>query len=316
MREVWFIVPPNLVLLDFAGPADAFRLAAALGAPLRLRFAAVLREGEATSTSLGVGLAGFEPLPAALPAGVLVVVCGASKGEQVLDSRAGRALVRWLREVAAPADCELACICSGALIAARAGLLDGRRCTSHHSLIAALRAAAPGAEVLDSRVFVQDGKVHTSAGITAGIDLALHLIAQLATPRLASAVARELVVYLRRAPDDPALSPWLEGRNHMDDRVHRAQDALARQPAQTWSLAQLARLAHMSVRTLTRRFREATGLSVHDYHGRLRIALARQALLAGASVEVAAQAAGLGSARQLRRVWREHAAGTPGAARA
>jgi transcriptional regulator GlxA family with amidase domain len=315
MREVWFIVPPNLVLLDFAGPADAFRVAAARGAPLRLRFAAALRDGDTTTTSLGIGLIGFEALPQMLPHDAVVIVCGASAGERVLESRTGRALVAWLREVVAPADCELACICSGALVAARAGLLDGRRCTSHHSLIEALRAAAPQAQVLDSRVFVEDGKVCTSAGITAGIDLALHLIARLFGPRLASDVARELVVYLRRAPDDPALSPWLEGRNHMDERVHRVQDGLTRHPAQDWSLQQLAQLGHMSVRTLTRRFRDATGMSVHDYHGRLRVALARQALQVGASVEAAAQEAGLGSARQLRRVWREHAGGTPGDAR-
>src|SRR5689334_11216666 len=115
MREVWFIVPPNLVLLDFAGPADAFRVAAAMGAPLRLRFAAALCSGEATSTSLGVGLAGFEALPASLPADALVVMCGASAGERVLESPTGRALVRWLRDVVGPAGCELACICSGAL---------------------------------------------------------------------------------------------------------------------------------------------------------------------------------------------------------
>jgi transcriptional regulator GlxA family with amidase domain len=317
MPEVWFVLPPDLVLLDFAGPADALRIAARLGAPLRLRFAAPLREdGAALGSSLGLGLAGCEPLPERLPGDALVILCGASDGEGVLESRPGRAIVQWLRAVAGPAGAELACVCSGALFAARAGLLDGRRCTTHHSLIDVLRAAAPRAQVLDSRVFVEDGPVCTSAGITAGIDLALHLIARRTTPRLAAQAARELVVYLRRAPDDPALSPWLEGRNHMDARVHAVQDAIQRDPARDWPLAALARLGHMGVRTLTRRFRDATGLSVHDYHGRLRVALARQALGHGASVEAAAVHAGLGSARQLRRVWREHAAGTPGDARA
>lgn len=315
MREVWFVVPPDLVLLDFAGPADAFRIAIARGAPLRLRFAAALRdESAAASTSLGLGLVGFESLPPAIDNDAFVIVCGASGSLRSLESRPGRAITGWLRDVVGASGCELACICSGSLFAGRAGLLDGRRCTSHHTLIASLRDIAPRADVLDSRVFVEDHGLYTSAGITAGIDLALHLIARLTTPRLASEVARELVVYLRRAPEDPALSPWLEGRNHMDARVHAVQDALSHRPAQAWSLAQLARLGHMSVRTLTRRFRDATGLSVHDYHGALRVALARQALAAGASVEAAAAQAGVGSARQLRRVWRQHAGGTPGAA--
>lgn len=312
-RDVWFVIPPDLVLLDFAGAAEAFRLAAQDGAPLRLRYAAT-GEG-AASTSLGIGLTGFGALPAILAADDVVIVCGARGDGAVLGTRGGKDIADWLRRIVAPSGCTLACICAGALLAGRAGLLAGRRCTTHHSLVNLLREVAPDADVLDSRVFVEDDGLFTSAGITAGIDLALHLIASLASPRLSAQVARELVVYLRRAPDDPALSPWIEGRNHMDARVHAVQDHLIREPERDWSLDELARVGHMSVRTLTRRFREMAGASVHDYHARLRVALARQALAAGASVEVAAMQAGLGSARQLRRLWSAHADGTPGALR-
>jgi transcriptional regulator GlxA family with amidase domain len=197
------------------------------------------------------------------------------------------------------------------LFAARAGLLDGKRCTSHHSEIELLRREAPTAQVLDSRVFVEDRGCYTSAGITAGIDLALYLIAELGSPQLSVDVARHMVVYLRRAPEDPALSPWLEARNHMDAGVHRAQDALTRGASENWPLPRLAARAHVSVRTLTRHFREVTGLSVRDYHARLRYALARQALASGFSVEAAATMAGLGSARQLRRLWVEQTGTTP-----
>ncbi|MEO8669675.1 MAG: DJ-1/PfpI family protein [Tahibacter sp.] len=312
-REIWFVVPPNLVLLDFAGAADAFRIAVAKGADFRLRFATAT--GATTTTSLGLSLSGLEPLPESVGEGAVVIVCGASSETQLLASRAGRDLIAWLRRVRPGEAGTLACVCAGALIAAQAGLLDGRRCTTHHTLIEALRREAPRAQVLDSRVFVQDGSIYTSAGITAGIDLALYLIAQLSTPRLSVEVARELVVYLRRAADDPALSPWLEGRNHMDARVHAVQDRLLRAPQEDWSLQQLASLGNMSVRTLTRRFRESVGASVHDYQLRLRVALARQAIETGATVELAAQQSGLGSARQLRRVWGLHAAGSPSAAR-
>lgn len=307
MIDVWFILPPDLVLLDFAGPAEAFRIAAARGGKFRVRVAAV--EAEA-STSLGVTLGRIEPLPAALAHDALLVVCGSTNDEAALASRPGRALVRWLREVGRqPA--RLACVCAGALFAARAGLLDGRRCTSHHSEIELLRREAPAADVVDSRVFVADRGCYTSAGITAGIDLALYLIAELASPQLSADVARHMVVYLRRAPDDPALSPWLTGRNHMDAGVHRAQDALTRAAQEDWPLQRLAMGAHVSVRTLTRRFRLATGLSVRAYHAQLRYALARQALDAGLSVEAAATLAGLGSARQLRRLWAEQTGTTP-----
>lgn len=311
--DVWFVLPPGVVLLDFAGAAEAFRIAASFGARFRLRTTAAIEPGQMVDTSIGPGLSGVEPLPERVEPGALLVVCGVAGDAAAHDSRGTRAVTSWLRRLT-PLP-RLACVCSGALIAARAGLLEGRRCTTHHTLVAALRGIAPHAEVLDSRVFVEDGSICTSAGITAGIDLALHLIAQMASPRLSVEVAREMVVYLRRAPDDPALSPWLEGRNHMDVRVHHVQDLMARAPQRDWTLAQLAGLGHMSVRTLTRRFRDSAGMSVHDYHARLRVAVARQSLANGNSVEVAAESAGIGSARQLRRLWKAHADATPGAHR-
>ena len=308
------MLPPDLILLDLAGAADAFRIAAAMGLPVRVRLMASVVAGEAAPTALGVALAGVEPLPAKLPDHALIVVCGATGSvARLLSSAAGKTLVAWLRRhvVGQP----LACVCSGALLAAAAGLLDERRCTTHHSLLDELRQLAPTAEVLDSRVFVEDGEVCTSAGITAGIDLALHLIAKLDSPRLAVAVAREMAVYMRRAAGDPALSPWLEGRNHMNMAIHRVQDALLKAPAQDWPLARLADIGHLSVRSLTRHFREASGMSVNRYHARLRLALARQALANGDNVERAAERAGLGSARQLRRLWSAHADDRPASVR-
>lgn len=312
--EVCFVLPPALVLLDFAGAAEAFRIAASMGMPVRRRVFAPVPAGAPAPTALGLGLAGVEPLPDALPESALVVVCGAVCGDGRAPATAGDlAISAWLGRVARGR--RIACVCSGALLAARAGLLEGRRCTTHHTLLDALRALAPSAQVLDSRVFVEDAGVYTSAGITAGIDLALYLIAALDAPRTAAEVAREMVVYLRRAPDDPALSPWLEGRNHMDARIHRVQDALVRAPAEDWTLVRLAELGSMSVRSLSRHFRRASGMSVHDYHARLRLALARQALAAGDSVERAAERAGLGSARQLRRLWATQLGGSPGQVR-
>jgi transcriptional regulator GlxA family with amidase domain len=314
ITEVCFVLPPALILLDLAGAADAFRIAASMGLPVCLRMLAPIVDGEAATTALGVGLAGIEPLPSQLDEHALIVVCGSiGSGEQVLSSPASKTLVEWLRRHGGGR--RLACVCSGALLAAAAGLLDGRCCTTHHSLLDTLRRLAPTAEVLDSRVFVEDGAVYTSAGITAGIDLALHLIATLGSSQLAAAVAREMAVYMRRASGDPALSPWLEGRNHMNTAIHHVQDALAKAPDQEWPLARLADIGHMSVRSLTRHFREASGMSINNYHARLRLALARQALATGDSMERAAERAGLGSSRQLRRLWSIHASDRPASAR-
>src|SRR5258707_15792427 len=106
----------------------------------------------------------------------------------------------------------------------------------------------------------------------------LHLVAGLADPATAVAVARYLVVYLRRGGSDPQLSPWLEGRNHLHPAVHRVQDAIAADPAKGWTLRGLARIAGASSRHLTRLFQEYAGMSVTDYKNSLRVALAKELL--------------------------------------
>jgi transcriptional regulator GlxA family with amidase domain len=219
-------------------------------------------------------------------------------------------VVEWLRDQ--PAAARLASVCSGALLLGRAGRLDGRACTTHHDLVARLRAEAPRAQVVEDRIFVEDGPVLSSAGITAGIDLALHLVEQAGGPEVAQAVAREMVVFARRCGQDPQLSPWLRHRNHVHPAVHRVQDAVSRDPARRWTHLELARLALVSERHLARLFRAHAGLSVGSYQRGLRVAQARRLLEdPQISVERAAELAGFGSARDLRRAWRRHAPGTP-----
>jgi transcriptional regulator GlxA family with amidase domain len=195
----------------------------------------------------------------------------------------------------------LVCICSGSLLAGKAGLLDGYQCTTHHDVIDRLRQQVPAAQVKDNRIFVEDRFVLTSAGISAGIDLALHLIATHSGPQAALDVAREMVVYFRRGGDDPQLSPWLRYRNHLHPAVHRAQNLMAAEPESAWQVEDVAARAHVSSRHLTRLFRQHLGISVRDYHEQLRIAVAQQRLQQGAGIEKAALAAGFSSARQFRR---------------
>src|ERR1019366_7137513 len=170
-------------------------------------------------------------------------------------------IVAWLGRVGRPS-ITVASICSGALLAARAGLLDGKACTTHHASIAELRKLAPLARVEENRLFVVDGERLTSAGVTSGVDLMLHVVAAMTGPATAVSVARYLVVYLRRSAADPQLSPWLEGRNHIHPAIHRVQDAIAAEPARPWSLASVARVAATSPPNLSRLFNQHTGMSV------------------------------------------------------
>jgi transcriptional regulator GlxA family with amidase domain len=314
MREVVFVLLPQVVLLDVAGPADAFRNAAArIPGSYRQRFVAALPQLRAAA---GLTLAELAPLPARLEPGSILVLTGIA-GERIdPQAPANRAVIEWLRAGAA-ADALLLGVCSGSVIAAHAGLLAGRECTTHHAHIEELRSVEPRARVLENRVFVGDGTLFTSAGVTAGLDLALHVIGvQLGAP-VAAAVARDLVVYRRRAGSDAALSPWVLHRNHLHPAVHRVQDAVARDPAAPWSARRLAAIACMSPRNLARLFATHAGCSPLDYVQLLRVACARQ-LLTGSRLDLERVAArsGFHSAAHLRRVWARWDERPPSATRA
>ena len=299
--SIYLVLTPNVLLLDYAGPAETLRMARDMGASLALH---TCGPQAAIHTSLGTGLSGLEPLPAQLPPRSLVLVVGNSNEAEDYATDAARAVVRWL-QTAPQADTRLASICSGALLLAQAGCLDGRHCTTHHSLIAELQACAPSAQVATDRIFVDDGRVLTSAGITTGIDLALYIVEQAAGPELAARVARRLVMYQRRGAHDPQMSPWLAHRNHMHPAVHRAQDAVAQAPERSWTLEELAAVACVSARHLSRLFALHTGVSVVAYQQQLRIARAQEMLVHNPmlSQERLAQACGFASARDFRRVW-------------
>jgi transcriptional regulator GlxA family with amidase domain len=192
------------------------------------------------------------------------------------------------------------------LIAARAGLLDGHACTTHYLSCAELATIAPKARVLENRLYVEDGERYSSAGITAGIDLMLHLVHQCTDQSCAIAVARYLVVYLRRSGADPQLSPWLEGRNHLHPAVHRLQDAISSDLTKSWTISRLAKIAGASNRHLSRLFHEHVGMTIAEYSNRLRVAFAQELLReTNLDMEQVAEKAGFSSPRQLRRAWRK-----------
>jgi transcriptional regulator GlxA family with amidase domain len=235
-----------------------------------------------------------------------VMMCGGQmgSGRSKADAADEEAIVEWLQTVIRPGH-KLISICSGALLVGRAGLLDGHACTTHYSCCAELAGLAPKAKVQENRLYVEDGECYSSAGITTGIDLMLHVVNQLTDQSCAVAVARYLVVYLRRSGADPQLSPWLEGRNHIHPAVHRVQDAIAGDLTKSWTSSRLSQIAGASSRHLSRLFHEHVGMSITDYSNRLRVALAQELLSqTRLDMERVAERAGFASSRQLRRAWR------------
>jgi len=318
--DILFVILPHSLLLDVAGPAEAFRLAnqhrGRHGLPprFRLRFAA---PNEVQETSVGLSIANLEPLPQELGANTWVVVVGQPTEHLGLVTPAVTETARWLNSRLGDAmrgdsvGHRLVTICSGTLLAARAGILGSRRCTTHHELLSALRQLAPRAKVIDNRIFVVDGPLASSAGITAGIDVALHLIGEECGEVLATSVAEDMVVYLRRSDRDPEQSPFHLHRGHLHATVHRVQDAIIDEPERDWNMATLAQAAHTTQRHLLRLFIEHASVSPLQYLRSIRLERARQALEHGASVTQAAEVAGFRSGLQLRRAWHSQWGGSP-----
>ena len=319
--DVLFVLPRGSLILDWAGPAEALRMANDEVAesdrqrtlPFRLRFIAPLPSAE---SSVGALIAGLEPLPEQLAAPAWVVVVGktggGNRGAKAREDREDRAVVRWLARIRpGQGGLRLVTVCSGALLAAAAGLLAGRRVTTHHLDLEHLQQLAQHAVVVPDRVFVQDGEVWSSAGVTAGIDLALHLVSEHCGPVVAARVAQRLAVALRRGPEDPQLSPFLAHRQHLNARLHRVQDAVSRAPREHWDAPRMAEVASTTTRTLSRLFTQYAATTPLAYVRGLRLALAKSALEAGSTVAHAAETAGFNSDLQLRRAWMAFAA--PGA---
>lgn len=305
---VYFLLRKDTLAIDLIGPAEVLQYANRLelreGRPAPFALHYVSAEAR-VDTSIGLPLAGVAGLPARLPRQAMVMLIGCTGNDDDFSAPAAAETVAWLRRNISSSH-RVAAICTGALLAGYAGLLDGRRCTTHHGHCDALRELAPCAQVLENRIFVEDGLICTSAGVTAGIDLTLHLVAQIAGHRLAAMVAHIMVIYLRRAGSDPQLSPLLAFRNHIHPAVHRVQDAIIGNPVHDWCTAELAAIACTSERHLTRLFREHTGTGMVDYLQRIRIALARELLTQSAlDIERIAEKAGFRSSRHLRRVWKK-----------
>ncbi|MFR9778697.1 GlxA family transcriptional regulator [Micromonospora sp. MS34] len=291
---------PQVHLLDLAGPAQVFSTAADLGYDYRLHYVAATSE---VPTVQGVTLRADTEWPA-LDRDDLVVVPGWRPSAHDPGDPGGPVGPADLRRLAAhhAAGGTVASVCAGAFALGRAGLLDGRRCTTHHEVQDDLARRHPAARVVRDVLYVVDDRVVTSAGIASGIDVALHLVATRHGPAAAARIARALVVYARRNGHEQQTSAMMRHRSHLSDAVHRAQDLIDARYAEPLPLAELAAACGVSERTLSRLFRQATGLTPLGYQQLLRVERAEHLIGHGSTVEAAARAVGFTDARMLRRL--------------
>ena len=312
--HVHFVLLPGSLILDWAGPAEALRMAnhrlrdAGGADAFILHFIGPKAEAE---SSVGAMVSEIAPLPASLPDNSWLVLVGQPGATIDIATPEAQALLHWLRgQRLKEGQLELITVCAGAILAGHAGLLHGHRATTHHHHLDELRRIAHGCDVVDNRVFVLDGTVASSAGVTTGIDLFLHRIANVCGPALAAQVAQSMVVALRRGPNDPELSPFLCHRNHLHPALHRVQDAISQRPQADWSVTRMADVACTSPRHLARLFLTHGDIAPLQYLRRIRLDVAEVALRSGHNVTQAAQMAGFSSDTQLRRTW--HQMGKPG----
>ncbi|WP_116045470.1 GlxA family transcriptional regulator [Amycolatopsis palatopharyngis] len=307
MSRVVFLLVPGLHLLDLAGPAQVFSSAADLGLDYTLQHVAERAE---VPTAQGLPVCAQEGLPE-LDSSDLVLVPGWRAPRLARTGPLAESTLRWLREHHESGG-TVASVCAGAEALGRAGLLDGRRCTTHHDLQDELASRYPKATVVRDVLYTVDGRIVTSAGIASGIDLALYLVSTRHGPAVAARIARNMVVYARRNGGEWQSSAMLRHRSHLSDVVHRVQDLIDARFTETLSLAQLARSSGCSERTVTRTFARETGITPLRYQQVLRVEHAENLIGQGATVESAARAVGFGDARMLRRLRSRTRSGTGG----
>ncbi|WP_235008109.1 GlxA family transcriptional regulator [Microbacterium timonense] len=294
-RRVVFLVYDGVTLLDVAGPAEVFKEANLFGARYDIVYASP--SGSDVTTNLGIRMAVDGAIADQRPD--LLIVPGA---DVYPSMQVPRALADAAVAPAAEAS-RVASICTGAFILAAAGLLDGKRATTHWKAADVLAARCPSCEVQPDAIYVRDGTTYTSAGITAGIDLALALVEEDHGPAVARDVARKMVVYMQRSGGQSQFSAPLEGPPPRSPIVRQVAELVTTDPQGDHSLASLGRRLNVSTRHLTRLFHDELASTPARYVESIRFDLARALLDQGHTATQAAVRAGFPSYESLRRVF-------------
>ena len=296
-RRIGFLLFPDFQLLDAAGPISAFEVGGRIAGGDAYALTFLARAGGLVASSSGATMTA-EPLEAAGELDTLVIAGGDGSRAAAKDP----ALIDFIRRKAGRAR-RVTSICSGAYLLAEAGLLDGRRATTHWSRSQDFQRKYPKVKLEPDRIFVRDGPIWSSAGITAGIDLSLALIAEDLGEAAARGAAQQLVVYRRRPGGQSQFSALLE-LERPDGRFGPLLGWARERLDQPLDVETLAERAAMSPRNFTRRFTAETGLSPARAIERLRVEAARVEVEAGLeTIDRIAERTGFGDQERMRRAF-------------
>jgi transcriptional regulator GlxA family with amidase domain len=295
-HRVAVLVYDGVKLLDVAGPAEVFGEANLCGADYEIVLLSPTGADVASSIGIKVSVDGnaeSEPAPDTF------LVAG---GDIYPRTAVARDLVEATCVLATRA-ARVGSICTGAFVLGAAGLLEGKRATTHWKVTHELAARYPTTLVEPDSIYVRDGTTYTSAGVSAGIDLALALVEEDHGHELTREVARRLVVYLQRAGGQSQFSAPLQGPPPRTPALRRIVDLVTADPAGNHSLAELAKHLHMSPRHLARLFRTELSTTPARYVELVRFDMAKALLDQGHNATQAASLAGFPSYESLRRVF-------------
>ncbi|MEU1403119.1 GlxA family transcriptional regulator [Streptomyces sp. NPDC005728] len=295
-RTLLIVLFDGVQSLDVTGPLEVFN-GAEQHTPGTYRIRTASLDGGPVRTSSGLALVPDEALTEAADPDTLLVPGG--RGTRSPDPR----LTEWLR-THGPRARRLVSVCTGAILLAAAGLLDGRRATTHWAYCDKLARDHPALTVDPEPIYVRDGQVSTSAGVTSGIDLALALVEEDLDRDVALAVARHLVVFLRRPGNQAQFSAQLAAQTAQREPLREVQRWITEHPAGDLTVESLAARARLSPRHFARAFREETGMTPGRYVDRVRLEHARR-LLEDTSdgVEEISRASGYGTPEAMRRAF-------------
>lgn len=311
VREVRLVVFDGVQLLDVAGPADVLDAANRVAGRDVYRLRLVARD-RAARASNGIRIAADDDLVGGDdPVDTVIVAGGWGTDEVIGDAE----LVAYVRRAAGHAR-RVTSVCTGAFVLAEAGLLDGRRVTTHWSRTDDL-GRRRDVRVEADRIFVRDGEVWTSAGVTTGIDLALSLVEDDLGPHVARQIARWLVVFLHRPGGQSQFSQHLRRPVVTSDPIRRALESIAEAPGGDHRVARLAASVGLSRRHFARAFRAATGVTPGTHVESVRLEAAQRALESTRdTLPVIAATVGFGTEETMRQAFQRRLGIPPGEYRA
>ncbi|WP_426247637.1 GlxA family transcriptional regulator [Nocardioides sp. LHG3406-4] len=305
-HRVVILVYDGVKLLDVAGPAEVFAEANRLGADYRIMLVSPTGEDVTSTTGITMSVQG-DAASAGDPDTFLV-----SGGDIYPRAAVPADLVQAARDLAEHAG-RVGSICTGAFILGAAGLLDGKRATTHWKVAHELAARHRTTAVEPDAIHVRDGRTYSSAGVSAGIDLALALVEEDHGPDLTRQVARLMVVYMQRAGGQSQFSAPLQGQPPRTPALRRVADLVTAEPAGDYSVAELAKHLNLSPRHLTRLFHDELSTTPARYVESIRLDLAKAVLDQGHTATRAAALAGFPSYESLRRVFAREMSMSPAA---